>query len=904
MEKEKLLDKVNSLFKEELWGRIEPKDIGISKFKILDDLFNSLVGDNLFQEVLDLCRDHLVEHSDSITASYLVGLIGYHLDRMEDKFQLRKLIDLFLDHHKWAVVERISEKILEYGENRIALKALATALERLGRNREAIPVWENLLKIDRFDADVAKKLAFAIIEDDPAKSIQYMKLSIEGYIKNGDYDNIVDLWNKLVTVSWEDIQFFERIERMLVEAKQRELAASLLKTLLHKYRDEENPDQSIEILKKILEYTPEDNAARRDIVKFYEKKYGTHSQYQQFLKLSKFNNFKHPVRHAIEDFEKNIVFDKGNYAFHRSWGVGKIVDISSEYLVIDFRGKNEHRMSIQMALQSMRPLKHDHIYVMDYEDPDVLATLFKSDFIQFFEALIKSYDGEMTVAEIKKEMCPRFIDPKNWSKWWSRTRTEIRKDPRFGVSEKKKDVIFMRDKPVTFAEELLDAFINGPSFSEKMDVAIEFVNNVEPDEGAAVAQFFVDYYTKEARESTPTKQILSYFTLRGLSKFVDAKKLKLDPIRGKIIEFMRESGELPFISMKISSYDNKKDLVNLIEEAREDWPGVVAEILFETPVRIHRYIFNNLIRAHAYNTINGFIDRVITGAKQYPEIFLWVARNLATRAWDYEWLDYSRESLLLTFFRLMNELKRIETKGNRLKNMALDILFDNEGAVLKDVVAQSREPFLGKVYDMLAGVPYVEDSHKSRFLAIIKARYPEFKAYAAAQPKEGADEWVLDVEKIYVSPEGYQKMTDALNRMVKSEMTSLSRELARAADVSGDIRENVEYNALMEKQAILKMAINKLEDEIKKAEVVNPAMVSTETVNVGANVLVEEVESGERNMYTLLGPWDADYEKKILSYRSPIGMALLGKKPGDLIDLRIGDEARKLKILSIEKYRQ
>ena len=147
-------------------------------------------------------------------------------------------------------------------------------------------------------------------------------------------------------------------------------------------------------------------------------------------------------------------------------------------------------------------------------------------------------------------------------------------------------------------------------------------------------------------------------------------------------------------------------------------------------------------------------------------------------------------------------------------------------------------------------------------------------------------------------------MTDELNRMVKTEMTALSRELARAADVSGDIRENVEYNALMEKQAILKMAINKLEDEIKKAEVVDPASITTETVNVGANVTVENTETGERNLYTLLGPWDADYEKKILSYRSPIGMALLGKKVGEVIDLRIGDEARKLKILSIEKYRK
>jgi len=507
MENEKLVEKLNSLFKEELWGRIEPKDIGISKFKILDDLFNNFIGEGSFQETLDACKEHLVEHPDSITASYLVGLIGYHLDRMEDKFQLRKLIDLFLDHHKWAVVERISEKILEYGENRIALKALATSLERLGRNKEAIPVWESLLKIDRFDAEVAKKLAFAIIDDDPEKSIQFMKLSIEGYIKNGDYDDVTELWNKLVSVSWEDIQFFERIERMLVEAKQRELAATLLKTLLHKYRDEENPDQSIEILKKILEYIPEDNAARRELIKFYDKKYGNHSQYQQFLKLSKLNNFKFPLKHAIQNFEKNIIFDKGNYAMHRSWGLGDIIDIDSESLVINFKDKNEHKMSIQMALQSLIPIKQDHIYVMEFEDADSIKKLFNDEFLQFFELLIKSYDSEMTVSDIKRELVPKYIEQKNWSKWWSRSRTEIRKDPRFGISEKEKDVIYLRDKPVTFADELFDNFNKASSFSDKMDVAIEFVNNVEAGEGAGVAQYFIDYYTKQAREGSPTKQL-------------------------------------------------------------------------------------------------------------------------------------------------------------------------------------------------------------------------------------------------------------------------------------------------------------------------------------------------------------------------------------------------------------
>jgi transcription elongation factor GreA len=175
----------------------------------------------------------------------------------------------------------------------------------------------------------------------------------------------------------------------------------------------------------------------------------------------------------------------------------------------------------------------------------------------------------------------------------------------------------------------------------------------------------------------------------------DPSRLKLDAVREKVIGFIKTSGELPLISMKISSYDYKKHLVNLIEEAREDWPHTVAELLFETPVRIHRYIFNNLIRAQAYNIINHFIERVITGARQYPEIFIWVAKNLFNRLWDYEWLDYSRKAMTITFFRLMNELKKLEQDGNRLKNMALESLFANEAFVLRDIIRENDRAFIG-----------------------------------------------------------------------------------------------------------------------------------------------------------------------------------------------------------------
>jgi len=466
MSKEKIMEKLLSLFKEEAWGRIDSKDVGISRFKILDDTFNAILADECVDEAMKACKDQLEEQPASITAAYIAGLLGCEFEKIDEKKYLRRLIEKFTENHKWAVVEIIAEKILEYGESSFALRSLATSLERLGRNKEAIPVWENLMKIDRFDAQVAKKLAFAIVNQDQEKSIQYMKLSIEGFIKSRHFDEISPLWQKLVTVSWSDIQFFERIERMLVDAKQFELAAELLKYLLHKYRDEENPDHAIDLLKKILNYRPEDLHSRRELVKLYEVKYGSHSQFNQFLKLSKLNNFKAPVKFAIQDFEKNIVFDKGNYVFHNSWGLGIINEIDAEGIVADFHEKPGHSMSIQMALNSLKPVTKDHIYVMKYENPDILNDMFKNNFMEFFELLIKSYGGEIVVDDIKNELIPDFVEEKNWVKWWSKTRTLIKKDPLFAVSEKKKNLVFMRDKPVTFADELL-ASLSGPARSVK-----------------------------------------------------------------------------------------------------------------------------------------------------------------------------------------------------------------------------------------------------------------------------------------------------------------------------------------------------------------------------------------------------------------------------------------------------
>ncbi|MCL1864401.1 MAG: transcription elongation factor GreA [Spirochaetes bacterium] len=896
MSKEKIMEKLLSLFKEEAWGRLDFKDVGISRFKILDDIFNSIIEDNAADEAIKICKEQLEEQPGSISASYIAGLLGYEFEKIDEKKYLRRLIEKFTENHKWAVVEIISEKILEYGESSFALRSLASSLERLGRNKEAIPVWESLLKIDRFDAQVAKKLALATVNQDHEKSIQYMKLSIEGFIKSRHFDEIPSLWQKLAIVAFDDIQFFERIERMLVDAKQLDLAADLLKTLLNKYRDDENPNKAIEFLKKVLSYRPEDIHSRRELIKLYEVKYGAHSQFSQFLKLSKLNNFKSPVKFAIQDFEKNIVFDKGNYVYHSSWGLGKIDDIDGEGIVVTFREKANHSMSIQMALNSLRPITKDHIYVMKYEDLDTLNEIFKNDFMQFFELLIKSYGGEILVDDIKNELIPDFVEEKNWVKWWSKARTQIKKDPLYGVSEKKKNLIFMRDKPVTFADELLGKFTEAEAFNERLDIAVEFINNIAKKEGEDVASYLIDYFMEEIKGTSNTRQILSYFILLDLLSYSDSSKIKLDQPKERIISLIKNSRELTFISRKIASYDYKKAFVNLIVENRDDWAQVLFEILFETPVRIHKYIINILMRSHQYYTINHFIDRIIPEAKQYSDIFIWVAKNIFTGTWNYDWLDYPEENLVLSYFRLMNELKKIEVDGNRLKNMMTNIICDDNYEVLKKFVARYDRQLVGKIFDIFKNLPYVEKSQLEKFEEIVKTRFDNIQSSGDI----AEEEWKSDIEKLIVSKEGYERKKAELDQMGRVVKTELSKELSGVADASSDIRENVDYNTLMEKQAVLQLAISRLEEEMKKADILDPEKINTDCVNIGTKVLLSGQDGS--SSYTILGPWDADFEKGVLSYRSPIAKAILGKKVGDEVSFRIDDKIQSFRIMSIERY--
>jgi transcription elongation factor GreA len=364
---------------------------------------------------------------------------------------------------------------------------------------------------------------------------------------------------------------------------------------------------------------------------------------------------------------------------------------------------------------------------------------------------MESYGNEISVSDIKRELIPAFIEQKSWSKWWTKARNELKKNPTIGFSEQKKDVIFVREQPVRYVDDLMSRFEAATSFSARLDIAQEFANNVSVDDAGEFAAGVAGYFVTAAASGSQTKMILSYFLLRDLAKkFGDHKEFRLAELKKEVMKFIAGHKDLSGISSKITSYDSKKEFVNLIEEVHEDWPDRVIDLLLETPIRIHRHVFNDLLRAGAYGQINTFVERVTSGARQVPEVFLWAAKSIFSGAWNFEWLDYSQQYLMLNFFRLLNDFKKTDAVSIRLRNMAVSMMTDGDYGMLKLIVQQADQSTLRRLYDIAVSAGYLEESLLERFMLLIKSRIADFSPERA----RSEDAQALDDEEILVTAAG------------------------------------------------------------------------------------------------------------------------------------------------------
>jgi transcription elongation factor GreA len=154
------------------------------------------------------------------------------------------------------------------------------------------------------------------------------------------------------------------------------------------------------------------------------------------------------------------------------------------------------------------------------------------------------------------------------------------------------------------------------------------------------------------------------------------------------------------------------------------------------------------------------------------------------------------------------------------------------------------------------------------------------------------------MNRLPITREGYDRLRAELQRLEQKERAKVIQAISEARE-HGDITENAEYEAAKEKQAMLEGKINDLHDKLSQCEIVEVEKGSTGRVTFGITVELEDLNTGEEMQYRLVGPYEADLAQGTISVTSPIGRALIGKEPGDEVEVQTPGGVKNLEILDI-----
>ena len=153
-------------------------------------------------------------------------------------------------------------------------------------------------------------------------------------------------------------------------------------------------------------------------------------------------------------------------------------------------------------------------------------------------------------------------------------------------------------------------------------------------------------------------------------------------------------------------------------------------------------------------------------------------------------------------------------------------------------------------------------------------------------------------EVIYVTGEGLQKLKEELNQMRNVERPVISRQIADARD-KGDLSENAEYAAAKEAQGMLEMKISKLQDLVARSRVIDETKIDISSVRILHKVKILNQTNNSVMEYQLVPESEANFKLGKIAVSSPIAQGLIGKKVGDIVQIKVPSGIIPFEIISI-----
>ncbi|PYJ73454.1 MAG: hypothetical protein DME72_05815 [Verrucomicrobia bacterium] len=588
---------------------------------------------------------------------------------------------------------------------------------------------------------------------------------------------------------------------------------------------------------------------------------------------------------AAEELEK---LKPGTFCLHKSWGFGRVADwnLLLNQIVIDFAGKKSHAMQVQYAAENLTPLAPEHFLVRKASDLSSIKKLAAEDPVAVVRSIIESLGGAAAAAQIGEWLVGDVLTEPEWKRWWESTKKSLKASGAFSIPAKKTEPIQLRGEGVSHADELIAAFNKARRPKEQI-AAIEQIVKFhqqfkEPEKQLQPIIATIENMAARNQKMHPElafELIIARDDL--LERLPQLHTTHIGLIFSKLI--LEEEKRLMSILPKLPAAKEREILQVLPSALGPLWTERALQLLQGTHGRIMAQIARILSEGGQQEELRSMLKRSIREHSATSEMLAWLCTERE------RWSELITPELLGAILAAL-EREQHNTPGRASK---LHRAFAEDRQLIGQMFANADIGIARDAMRRLQLSPLFDELTKRSLLARIIKIHPELESMVTGgQPQEKA-------ASLIVSWSSLEKRKAEYEELVKVKIPENRKEIALARSY-GDLSENFEFRAAKQMQSVLMRRKAELEQMLHNARGTSFEKVDTSRVSIGTVVTLRDSDSNKEETYTILGAWDGDPDRHIISYQTAIGQVLLGHKLGEVVSLNTDHGASQFAIVSIE----
>lgn len=656
----------------------------------------------------------------------------------------------------------------------------------------------------------------------------------------------------------------------------------------------------LELSAAALRADPRNADARQLTIDLYRKMYGDQPGFEPILESSGLTSGA-PPRTALRVLDFCLRLEPGETLISRMDDrVVEVADVDRERGLFTLRGAE--RMTTLPAREVVREyerISRDDFRALQQLYPERLSEAVERDPVSLVIGMIRAHGDLLNADKLKDELVPRVIDAKSWSKWWTRARAALKRNPHVILEGRAPVVMSYTAEGVSVEEETWATFTSKDDALHWLATAQGYIRDQRNHKQQPDAELLermrdhIETYIERIRNRRPGEALACSLIIERLGE----EGVPLRDHQAEQSKTLLSASAQPLDSiLKLESDDLWEQALKILPEARpKDWADLAAQLFPRAPASQLDRLLAMLRRAERLGAAQRAIDNAVADPLDYPEVVYWIWREPEDAA-GLQLPDAGE--LFGTILQTLNVLARMQTapseEGKRFRHRVKAAWSLKNYARVQEYLHSASPAAAIVLRRQLERLDGLGDNARTRMLDILRDAHPQLwvRHVVKLEPWE-------DPDIVWATQAGLNRKHAEREELVNVKMHENAVRIGEAAS-HGDLSENSEYKFALEERDFLRARLAQLQRELDLVRVLQPEEVPEDRIGVGTRAKLRDIGTGGERIMTFLGPFETDMDAGVYNYKAPVCQKLMGLRPGERATLTIDGVDHEFEVVRVE----